>query len=229
MFGGEKRRAEQLSIPLTMTATKFYILGAPPALMGRAQAATLTSTFYLTTTTSSPSSNLFSSSSRNSASSSPFPTCIQSFLLLLLLLLPAPRGEQLHWTFGRHVVHVCSSASRHFGGKFGISGAEEEKGQEEELEGRGRWRKGKWKEKRRSFLRRTLTRMQTAGCAENGAKSACQCVTRRCGLGGTCGASRADFGHKLERRGGTPSLLLGPEFGARLGESQRVTSESSGF
>lgn len=49
------------------------------------------------------------------------------------------------------MVHVCSSARRHFGGKFGISGAEEQ--EEAEGEERGRRRKGKWRKKRRSFLR----------------------------------------------------------------------------
>jgi len=80
---------------------------------------------------------------------------VSPFLLLLILLVLLPLlllllllgGELYDWQQGGgHMVHVCSSVRRHFGGKFGICrpGEEEEKrrrkkkrgGTEEEVEGK---------------------------------------------------------------------------------------------
>lgn len=56
--------------------------------------------------------------------------------------------------FGDHMIHICSSVRRHFGGKFGICrpGEVEEREQgEEKRRRRGGGGKRKWKKKRRGF------------------------------------------------------------------------------
>lgn len=116
------------------------------------------------------------------------------------------------------MVHVCSSARRHFGGKFGISGAEEqEKAKGEE---RGRRRKGKWRKKRRSFLRenfdtntdRRLRRERDEECVPVRDKAV---RARR-----ESQSLQPDFERKLIRVRSV--AVLGPDFG----RSRRVTSTS---